>query len=212
MKKEDLNERFRVRILPSYSKETLDRNIRRVLQLVGKGMHPFNVEDAWVYEYCAKELECSKKRDSLRMEIEDLKRWLQFTKQDIKVPYFIKEAEQIPWYPSLEQLRKTLEMCSLKMKESTRDYLKQPEHERKWFRTALIIRTFAEGGMRNSELVWMKIDEERANGYCIRSSKKERGRFVSLSPAAMVMMERHIAQYRQKTDSKALWTSDYGRM
>ena len=66
--------------------------------------------------------------------------------------------------------------------------------------------------MRNSELVRMNLDERREHGYFIRSSKRERDRFVALSPATMEMLDRYVKEFRQPTDRKALWTSDYGRM
>ena len=108
---------FRVRLLPQYSAETLDRNVRRIEQLARKGMDPLHVSEAWVYEYCAEELEHSKKRNSLRLEMEDLKRWVEFTEQDVKVPRFTKEAEQDPWYPTPEQYREVLKTCSLKWEQ-----------------------------------------------------------------------------------------------
>ncbi len=203
---------FRIKMLPQYSRETLDRNVRRIEQLSRRGMDPFSVEESWVFEYCAGELEHSKKRNSLRLEMEDLKRWVEFTGQAIRIPKFTKEAEQDPWFPTTEEYREVLKTCSLNFKGRIRDWLKQTEHERKWYRTALIIRVLAEGGMRSSELVRMNLDERREQGYFIRSSKRERDRFVALSPATLEMLDRYIQQYRQNTDRKALWTSDYGRL
>ena len=70
----------------------------------------------------------------------------------------------------------------------------------------------AEGGMRVSELLRMNLDERRDRGYFIRSSKKEKDRFVGLSPSTLEMLDRYVAEFRQKTDPKALWTGDYGRL
>lgn len=54
--------------------------------------------------------------------------------------------------------------------------------------------------------------ERREHGYFIRSSKKEQDRFVALSPGTLGMLDRYVKEFRQATDRKALWTSDYGRM
>lgn len=105
--KDSLRE-FRIRMLPMYSRETLERAARRISTLKRRGMDPFNVSETWVFEYCAQELEYSKKKKSLRIEMEDLGRWLKFTGQDVNLPKFSKEAEQDPWYPSEQQYREIL--------------------------------------------------------------------------------------------------------
>lgn len=204
--------KFRIRMLPEYSQETLERCSRRIEMLFRRGMDPFNVDETWIFEYCAEQLDASKKRNSLRIEMEDLARWLKFTGQEVAIPHFRKEAQQDPWFPSEEEYREVLRTCSLKFKERIRDYLKQPEHERKWFRTALVIRVLADGGMRISELLRMNTNERREKGFFIRSSKKEKDRFVALSPSTMEMIERWIREFRPNTDPKALWTGDYGRL
>ena len=69
--KEELR-KFKVRLLPEYSRETLDRAARRIEMLAKRGMDPFDVDETWLYEYCASQLDASKKRNSLRIEMEDL--------------------------------------------------------------------------------------------------------------------------------------------
>lgn len=209
--KEKLRE-FRIMMLPEYSQETLDRASRRVQTLSRRGLDVFHIDSKWAYEYCARELEASKKRRSLRIEMEDLGRWARFTGQKIDLPHFKKEADQDPWVPTDEQFRGVLRVCNMKFKERIRDYLKQPEHERKWFRTALLIRVLGEGGMRVSELLRMNLDERREKGFFIRSSKKEKDRFIALSPDTLDMVSTYVAQYRNKTDPRALWTGEYGRL
>ena len=209
--KEELR-KFKVRLLPEYSRETLERAARRIEMLAKRGMDPFDVDETWLYEYCASQLDASKKRNSLRIEMEDLGRWIKFTGQVVKVPHFTRETEQDPWFPSEEQYRDILKVCNMKFKDKIRDYLKQYEHERKWFRNALLIRILAEGGMRVSELLRMNIDERREKGFFIRSSKKEADRFVALSPPTLDMLDRWIIEYRPKTDPKAVWTGEYGRL
>lgn len=85
--------------------------------LARRGLDPFDVDETWVYEYCAEQLNASKKRNSVRIEMEDLARWLKFTSQQVRIPHFKKEAQQDPWYPSEEQYREVLRTCNLKFKE-----------------------------------------------------------------------------------------------
>lgn len=66
--------------------------------------------------------------------------------------------------------------------------------------------------MRISELLRMNIDERREKGFFIRSSKKEKDRFVALSSPTMGIIDRWVREYRPHTDPKALWTGDYGRL
>lgn len=203
---------FRVRLLPEYSVETMDRAVRRIRTLSRKGLDVFNIDEVWVYEYCAEQLEHAKKKVSLRSEMADLAKWAKFTNQEVSLPHFSREPSSDPWFPTDDQYREILRTCRLKFNERIRDYLKQTEHERKWFRTALMIRVLAEGGMRISELLKMNIEDRREKGYKIWSSKKEKDRFVALSPTTMDMADRYVREFRQPSDPKALWTADYGRM
>jgi hypothetical protein len=70
----------------------------------------------------------------------------------------------------------------------------------------------AEGGMRVSELVRVNIQDITDKGLFIRASKREKNRFVALSPRTIDMLRDFIINVRQKTDEKALITGDYGRM
>ena len=203
---------FKVQLLPTNSPDTIKRNISRIEMLVRRGMDPFNIDETWLWEYCASQLEASKKKNSMRIEMDDLSRWVDFTGQNVRIPKFKREAEQDPWYPSEQQYKEVLRTCSVKFKENLRDYLREPAHQRKWFKTALMLRVLAEGGMRVSELLRMNLDERRDKGYFIRSSKGEKNRFVALSPQTLEMMARYIREFRENTDPKALWTGEYGRL
>ena len=203
---------FKVQLLPTNSPETIRRNVSRVAMFARRGMDPFNIDETWLWEYCASQLEASKKKNSMRIEMNDLARWVDFTGQTVRIPKFKREAEQDPWFPSEQEYKEVLRTCSLKFKESLRDYLREPAHQRKWFKTALIIRVLAEGGMRVSELLKMNLDERREKGYFIRSSKGEKDRFVALSPSTLEMIDRYVKEFRENTDMKALWTGEYGRL
>ena len=90
---------FRVRLLPEYSVETMDRVVRRIRILSRKGLDVFNIDEAWVYEYCAEQLEHAKKKVSLRSEMADLAKWAKFTNQEVSLPHFSREPSSDPWFP-----------------------------------------------------------------------------------------------------------------
>ena len=203
---------FRVRMISKYSIEVLKRSSRRIKRFSKLGLDVFNIDLGWVYEYCARELESGKMKKSLRSDMEDLGRWCEFTRQDIQIPHFKKEPDPDPWFPTEEEYRKILETCYVKMNSKIRDYLKQKEHERKWFTTALIIKTLGEGGMRVSELVRINLEDVSEKGVFVRSSKKEKNRVVALSPDTLELIKTYILDFRPKTDLKALFTGDYGRL
>ena len=108
----------------------------------------------------------------MRIEIDDLARWVDFTGQTVRIPRFKREAEQDPWFPGEQEYKEVLRTCSLKFKENLRDYLREPAHRRKWFKSALIIRVLAEGGMRVSELLKMNLDEIRDTLFALQREKK----------------------------------------
>ncbi len=209
--KDDLKQ-FRIVMLPRYSEETLERASRRIERFDRLGLDLHNVDAGWVYAYCSSELKSGKLRKSLRIEMEDLSRWLEFTGQKVDLPRFRKEPSPDPKFPTEEEYDSLLRLCQAKQKERIRDYLKQGEHERKWIRNELILRMLAEGGMRVSELVRVNIQDITDKGLFIRSSKREKNRFVALSPRTIEMLRDFIINVRQKTDEKALITGDYGRM
>lgn len=209
--KEDLR-KFRVRMLPSYSEETLERASRRIERFARLGLNVYEIDVAWVYEYCSGQLKSGKLRKSLRIEMEDLSRWCLFTDQKAELPRFRKEPSPDPRFPTEEEYSDLLALCRTRRKERIRDYLKQAEHERKWFRNELILRVLAEGGMRVSELIRVNVQDVAEKGLFIRSSKREKNRFVALSPGTLDMIRTWISDWRQSTDEKALFTGDYGRM
>ena len=207
---EDLRQ-FRIRMLPKYAEETLERASRRIERFARLGLDLYRIDIAWIYEYCNKELKSGKLRKSLRIEMEDLARWCLYTDQKVDLPSFRMEPSPDPRFPTEEEFASLIQLCRRKRKERIRDYLKQEQHERKWFRNELILRIFAEGGMRISELVRINIQDISEKGIFIRSSKREKNRFVALAPQTLEMIREYLGE-RQKTDDKALLTGDYGRM
>ncbi len=204
---------FSRKLIPQYSHETVKRTLRRIKTLANRGMDPFNIDIEWVYQYCDDALNISRKRKkSLRIEMDDLDKWIKFTGQQIVVPKFLREPDQEAWIPSDQELNDVLQACSKKFNEKIRDRGKQEGHERKWFRTYTIILVLADGGMRNSELVAMNLDDIREKGVFIRSAKREKNRFVALSPSTLENLQKYKDEYRENTDQRALWTGNTGRL
>ena len=202
---------FRIKMLPKYSMETLLRSSRRILRFSRLGLDLFNIDSAWVYDYCARELEKGKLRKSIRIEIEDLKRWCEYTKQNPQLPHFTKEPSPDPWFPTDEEYLNIIKTCEVKQREHIRDYLKQHEHEMKWLKAKLIIKVLAEGCVRVSELVRINVEDLSEKGFFIRSSKREKNRFVAVAPDTISLAWEYIRE-RNRTGEKALFDGDYGRL
>ena len=98
-----------------------------------------------------------------------------------------------------------------KQREKIRDYLKQREHELKWLRARLIIRVLGESCVRVSELVRINVEDMSEKGFFNRSSKREKNRFVAVSPATVALAHEYISA-RNKPGERALFDGDYGRL
>ena len=202
---------FRIKMLPKYSMETLTRASRRIERFSRLGLDVFKIDGTWVYDYCARELEQGKLRKSLRIEMEDLKRWCEYTGQTPALPHFTKEPSPDPWFPTDAEYSQILKTCEIKQKQKIRDYLKQREHELKWMKARLIIRVLGESCVRVSELVRINVDDMSDKGFFIRSSKKEKNRFVAVSPGTIALAREYISE-RNRPGEKALFDGDYGRL
>jgi hypothetical protein len=44
---------FKVQLSLTNSPETIRRNVARVAMLARRGMDPFNIDETWLWEYCA---------------------------------------------------------------------------------------------------------------------------------------------------------------
>ena len=200
------------RKMTGYSRETLDRSVRRLERFDRLGLDLYNLDVEWIYSYCEREREHGKLAKSLRVEMNDLALWASFTNQKIDLPKFKKEPSPDPKFPSDEEYQGLLLACRRKRQEKIRDYLKQEEHENKWYRIELILKVLGDGGMRVSELVRINIEDFSDKGVFIRSSKREKNRFVALSPQTLSMVKEYITSWRKPSDPKAFLTGDYGRI
>lgn len=201
---------FRIKLLPEYSRETLLRASRRI-EYFASFMDVYHLDDEKIYEYCDMQLTGGKMKKSLRLEMEDLARWCRYTGQKVDLPHFKKEPSAEPWFPTDEEYARILETCIKKQNEIIRDTKKQDDHIRKWKRLELIIRILAEGGMRVSELARINSENLSEKGVFIRSSKKEKNRYVALTPYTLDLLREYIEKYRYNSD-KALLTGQTGRL
>ena len=200
------------RKMTEYSRETLDRTVRRLERFKNLGLDMYHLDEEWIYEYCERERERGKLTKSLRVEMNDLALWASFTNQKIELPKFKKEPSPDPKFPTDEEYHHLLDVCRIKRNQKIRDYLKQQEHEAKWLKIELILRVLGDGGMRVSELVRINTEDFSDKGVFIRSSKREKNRFVALSPQTLAMVKEYIDSWRNPSDPKAFLTGDYGRI
>ncbi|MCL4447849.1 MAG: site-specific integrase [Candidatus Thermoplasmatota archaeon] len=206
---------FYTKMRLTYQDETLKRGVRRLRRLANLGLDLGNMDIEWIFNYINDELNSGKKKVSIRSEIDDMERWCTFTGQESikkKLPKIPREDAPEPWFPTQEEYERSIRTCLTLAKMSIRDYLKQKEHERKWFRTGVLIKVLGETGVRVGELVRANLEDVSPDGMYVHSEKKEKDRYVSWSPSTYEALKFYIDKFRQGTDRKALFTADYGRM
>ena len=81
----------------------------------------------------------------------------------------------------------------------------------KWLKAKLIIKVLAEGCVRVSELVRINVEDLSEKGFFIRSSKREKNRFVAVAPDTISLAWEYIRE-RNRPGEKALFDGDYGRL
>ncbi|EQD40014.1 site-specific recombinase, phage integrase family protein, partial [mine drainage metagenome] len=85
-------------------------------------------------------------------------------------------------------------------------------HVRKWFRIKVAIEVMAYGGLRAGELISLNKDDLTDKGINVRSEKKERDRKPALPAWVIMDVKEYMDFYRIRSDQKALFTTDQGRM
>ena len=203
---------FKVRMVSKYSRETLERAARRIKYFSNLGLDVFNVDLEWIYRYCDAQLKNGKMRKSLRIDMEDLGRWTEYTSQKVDLPHFKKEPSKEVWFPSIEQFASIIKTSDAERERKIRDWKKQDAHVRKWSRVYVEVRVLAEGGLRVSELSKANIGDISSHGMLVRSSKNEANRNVAFSDLTINAIREYIEKYRINSDSHALLTGDKGRI
>ena len=203
---------FKVRMVSKYSRETLERAARRIRYFSNLGLDVFNVDLEWIYRYCDAQLKNGKMRKSLRIDMEDLGRWTEYTGQKVDLPHFKKEPPKEVWFPSIEQFTSIIKTSDAERERKIRDWKKQDAHVRKWSRVYVEVRVLAEGGLRVSELSKANMGDVSSHGMLVRSSKNEANRNVAFSDLTINAIREYIEKYRINSDSHALLTGDKGRI
>lgn len=183
------------------------RNVRRLSRIFDIGK--LDIEK--VYVYVQDELEKKGKlHKTLRLEMEDLKRWTHFSQQseaESQIPHFRKEPSPEPRIPTDEELKTILAEVRAFSYVSTED---MSERRKARLRTAILIMAY--GGPRIGEVCRIKLEDLRDDGLFIRSEKGETNRTVTLPEHIVDQIRDYVRHYRHQSGTQGLLTTPNGKV
>jgi site-specific recombinase XerD len=178
---------------------TAERRARRIKTLQ-KSIDVFRPDMNSIYKYIEQRQRNGIKKKSLRIEMMDLEHWFAFLGIRTTMPRLKKEPSPPPTILTHEQVNRIIHYCG--------------EHFNKevWFRNKVIIEVLAFTGVRIGELERMNLEDVRDGKLYVRSEKMERDRLVPLPGGLQDDLREYVEKYRMHSDSRALFTTDKGRM
>ena len=178
---------------------TAERRARRIKTL-SKVIDITKPDIPSLYRYIEMRERNGIKKKSLRVEMMDLEHWFEFIWLLQRLPRLKKEPSPEPYILTQEQVKAILKFCD------------QQYHKEIWFRNRVIIEFLAYTGIRIGELEKINIEDLKEGYLYVRSEKMERDRLVPLPKGLQQDIKEYIENYRMKSNPRALFTSEKGRM
>ena len=185
---------------------TAQRRARRIAFLA-KNMDISEPGMEQIYQYIERRQMNGVKHKTLRVEMNDLRKWFQYQGKEVTLPRFKREPSPDPFVPSPAQVFKVRTYCLSKPNRQT------------WLRNLAIIDILSTTGIRIGELARINLEDFKGDTMFIRSEKGEKNRYLPLVPDVAEEIKEYIAKYRMETDHtnlpigrRALFTTERGRM
>ena len=194
-----LEEFISTRIGKGDSISTAERRARRIKTL-SKSVDVSKPDIPSLYKYIEARERNGIKKKSLRVEMMDLEHWFEFLGFSQRLPRLKKEPSPEPYILTTEQVHGILKFCS------------QQYHKEIWFRNKVIIEVLAYTGIRIGELEKINLEDVRDGYLYVRSEKMERDRIVPLPKGLQDDIREYVEKYRMRSNARALFTSEKGRM